>query len=62
MNTIIAQGMQRVITCNTTPINGYALTMQTRKWLKEEESVNMETELSKFYVLLYIVIVRFNAL
>ena len=54
--------MQQVITWNTTPINGYVLTMQIRKWLKEEEIVNMETELSKFYVLLYNVIVRFNAI
>ena len=45
---IIAQGLQQVITYNTTPTNGYALTMQIRKWLKEEGNVNMETELSKF--------------
>jgi len=47
VNIKTAQEMQLAKINNTTLINGYALTTQIRKWLKEEESVNMKTKRSK---------------
>ncbi len=46
-----AQEQQQLKTKNITQINGYALTMQIRRKLKEEENVNMEIELSNSYCL-----------
>ena len=44
------QEMQELKIKNITPISGYALSMQIKQKLKEGENVNMETELSNFFI------------